>query len=66
MSAPCIEGLGRGCDLDGGCPWCSRDIAQRADGRLCRHHDMHGDLCVGTGRVPVPHVITVELAGVLL
>lgn len=66
MSAPCIEGLGRRPDLDGGCPWCSRDIAQRADGRLYRHHDEQGQWCIGTGRVPVPPVVTVELAGAVL
>jgi hypothetical protein len=61
--APCVEGLGRERELDGGCPWCSRDIAQRRNGQLFYHHNHDGDPCAGVGRVPVPRVVTVELAG---
>lgn len=64
--APCIEGLGRGQDLDGGCPWCSRDISQRRNGQLYFHHNHDGDPCAGVGRVPAPLVVTVELAGAVL
>lgn len=65
-AVPCMEGMGHSEDLDGGCPWCGREIAQRPSGALYRHHNDHGDLCRGSGRVPAPRVVTVELAGVVL